>query len=104
MDLPDFVIASMSAEEAESIASWWEDLSDEAQQDFLLLWDERADDCAYVGFIEDERLKWETLPLVLVGEFVEPNSAELDRFRATLGGLADVEGLLSMRAAGGWRS
>lgn len=103
MDLPDFVIASMSEENAESIALWWGGLSEASQQDFLLLWDARADDCAYVGFIEDERLKWETLPLVVVGEFVEPDSASLDHDEMKLqllefiNGHEDIEFFLTTR-------
>jgi len=75
MQLPDDLVDNATPEQALAAEQWWEELSARTRADFSLMWDQRAEDSALYGFVDGDELVWRELPLELVGEFIEPDSA-----------------------------
>ena len=75
MQLPDDLVDNATPAQALAAEQWWEGLSARTRADFSLMWDQRAEDSALYGFVDGDELVWRELPLELVGEFIEPDSA-----------------------------
>jgi len=69
--LPPSLLDSIDAASQPEVEQWWGMLPDAARRDFVGMWDARAEDAAWAGYLEGERLVWQELPIELVGELVD---------------------------------
>ena len=63
--LPSAVTAGLSDEKRDVANAWWAALDEESREEFLGLWDNRAEDAAYCATIEDGKTVWHELPIQL---------------------------------------
>ncbi len=77
--LPKEVIEGMdNAAEAE-VRNWWEDLSEDAQKEFILLWDQRNESTALCAVLERGETVWRPLPIELMGMPIDPEDRADER-------------------------
>lgn len=69
--LPEHVLENLTPEERERTIRWWWSISHQDRADIELLWDERAEDSAFVGELKDNEIIWHSLPIKLIGMFVD---------------------------------
>ncbi len=67
LEYPLHLFQAQSTRQRQETLRGWKGLPELARLDFLLMWEERAEDAACYGFVEEGRLVWEALPLEWYG-------------------------------------
>lgn len=75
LPLPDSVTCDLGPVERGHAEAWWATLREEAQREFLQMWDARSEDTTLYGTVEDGLICWHTLPIELQGTPVDPEDA-----------------------------
>ncbi len=84
-DLPEGLVDILSVSQLDSAILWWRTLSLGSKMEFVRMWDARAENCAYYGYVEGERLVWQELPIELRGRFVDEEAlVEHDEYKRQL--------------------
>lgn len=69
--MPDALLEALDVSRRVEVEAWWSMLPEAARRDFVGMWDRRAEDTAWAGYLDGERLVWQELPIELVGELVD---------------------------------
>ena len=72
--MPGSLLESLDVSQRLEAEAWGSLLPDTARRDFTGMWDQRAEDTAWAGYLDGEHPVWQELPIELVGELTDDDA------------------------------